>query len=827
MSSYDAIQVQKKWQKRWEESKIHSIDLTSDERKKYYNLVMFPYPSGDKLHIGHWFNYGIADSWGRYIRLNGFNVFEPMGYDSFGLPAENYAVSTGVPPHESTKKNTDYMTVQLKEIGTMYDWDKTVMTSSPEYYKWTQWVFLQMYEKGLAYKKEAPVNWCNGCMTVLANEQVQEGKCERCGDEIERKNLSQWFFNIKSYAEELLDHSELDWPEKTVLMQKNWIGKSVGSEIKFRVDGTDDTFDVFTTRADTLFGCSYCVLAPEHELVKKVTSEERKAEVEKYVEEAAKKSDLDRTSEGKDKTGVFTGSYAINPINGEKVPIWVADYVLVHYGTGAVMAVPAHDERDFDFAKKYDLPILEVVSAEGGAEGADVGDVSAEGGAEAGAGAAAGARGKGDNLEEAFTDYGVLVNSGEFSGLNSEEGSKKITEKLKEQGTGDFKISYKLRDWLISRQRYWGSPIPIVHCKKCGEVPVPLKDLPLKLPTEGVDYQPKGKSPLASVPDFVNTKCPKCGEDAEREVDTMDTFVCSSWYFLRYLSPKDDTKPFDEELVKKWFPVDMYIGGPEHACMHLLYARFVHKVLMEDRKAEPFKRLVHQGVVTKDGAKMSKSKGNVVSPDDFVGKYGSDIFRMYLMFMGPFTEGGDWSDKGITGIARFADRFWKTITDENVGGGVVSDQEELTKAVHKLIKRVTNDIEKFHFNTAVAAFMEFVNFALKNGIDEESKKIVTILLSPLAPHLAEECWESLGGEYSVFDQSWPEFDKKLAEDETVTIGVQINGKVRGEVELSKDAPQEEALRMARENPNVAKYLEEGEVVKEIYVPGRIIGFVVK
>lgn len=822
MFSYDALRVQKKWQKRWKETGIHSVDLTGDTRKKYYNLVMFPYPSGDKLHIGHWYNYGIADSWGRYIRLQGYNVFEPMGYDSFGLPAENYAVSSGVPPHESTKKNTDYMTLQLGEIGTMYDWDKTVMTSSPEYYKWTQWVFLQMYEKGLAYKKEAPVNWCNGCMTVLANEQVHNGNCERCGAEVVQKNLKQWFFNIKSYADELLDHSGLDWPEKTKLMQTNWIGKSVGTEIRFLVEdeaGAGELFfDVFTTRADTLFGCTYCVLAPEHDLVDKVTTEDRKAEVEKYVKDAGKKTDMDRTAEGKDKTGVFTGSYAVNPINGEKVPIWVADYVLAHYGTGAVMAVPAHDERDFAFAKKHELPIIEVVRGER-AEGER-------------AEASAGARSEGDGLPEAFVDYGVLVNSGEFDGLSSEEAKKKITERLKESDSGDFCISYKLRDWLVSRQRYWGAPIPIVHCKKCGEVPVPQKELPVKLPTEGVDYKPKGKSPLASVPDFVNTKCPKCSGDAEREVDTMDTFVCSSWYFLRYLSSKDDEKAFDKELVKKWFPVDMYIGGPEHACMHLLYARFVHKVLVDDRNAEPFKRLVHQGLVTKDGAKMSKSKGNVVSPDEFVGKYGSDVFRMYLMFMGPFTEGGDWSDKGITGIARFADRFWKLINDEvggggAAGGGVVSDKDALKKNLHKLIKKVTEDIEKFNFNTAVAAFMEFLNFALKNGVDEESKKILSVLIAPFAPHLAEECWEELGGEYSVFDQEWPKFDPALVVDDTITIGVQVNGKVRGEVELSNDAPQEEALRMARENPNVSKYLEEGEVVKEIYVPGRIIGFVVK
>ncbi len=796
MSSYNPLVVQKKWKERWKKSKLYSVNLKNDKRKKYYNLVMFPYPSGDKIHIGHWYNYSIADSWGRYVRLKGHNVFQPMGYDSFGLPAENYAIKTGVPPHKSIKKNTDYMTIQLSDIGAMWDWEKSVVTSSPEYYKWTQWVFLQMYKKGLAYKKKSPVNWCKSCKTVLANEQVNNGMCERCGNEVIQKKLHQWFWNIRSHAESLLNHSDLDWPEKTVLMQKNWIGKSIGSHIVFKIHESDLSFEVFTTRADTLFGCTYCVLAPEHDLVEKITTDKYKKDVELYLKETTKKTDMDRTMDDKEKTGVFTGSYAINPINGEKVPIWIADYVLSHYGTGAVMAVPAHDDRDFAFAKKYKLPIPVVIKSKDGKE----------------------------KKGEAFTDYGILFNSKEFDGLSSKEGGKKIIEKLKKENLGDFKTSYKLRDWLISRQRYWGAPIPIIYCDKCGEVPVPEKDLPVKLPTKDVEYKPKGKSPLASVPSFVNTKCPKCGGKAEREVDTMDTFVCSSWYFLRYLDPKDDKNPFDKSLIKKWLPVDMYIGGPEHACMHLLYSRFMYKVLVDDKNAEPFKRLVHQGLVTKNGAKMSKSKGNVVSPDEFVTKYGSDVFRMYLMFMGPFTDGGDWNDKGITGIVRFSDKFWRLIAETS---STPTDKDLLKKNLHKLIKKITEDVEKLHFNTALAGFMEFLNSTSKSGINSEAKKILSVLISPFAPHLAEECWEILGQKYSVFDQKWPVFDEELAKDSEVKIGVQVNGRIRGEILISTDISKDEALSLAKKIPSVEKYLSGSKIVKEIYVPGRIIGFVVK
>ncbi len=798
MTFYKAREVEKKWQAKWKKTKFHRTDLNG-RKPKYYNLVMFPYPSGDKLHVGHWYNFGPADSWGRYKRMNGFNVFEPMGYDSFGLPAENYAIKTGVAPQQSTLKNTGYMTKQLSEMGAMYDWAKTVTTSSPEYYKWTQWVFLELYKKKLAYKREAPVNWCKSCHTVLANEQVVNGECERCGTIIIQKNLNQWFFNIKEYAEDLLDHSMVDWPEKTKLMQTNWIGKSFGININFPLVDGDAVLTCYTTRPDTIYSVTFIVMAPEHPLVDEfVKGTKYKAQVKKIREEIKKQSIIERTSEGgKNKVGCFIGKYAINPVNGEKIPVYIANFALM-YGTGVVMA-DGHDQRDFEFARKYNIKLKFVISEDGKPINPD-------------------------KFNGAYTGDGILFDSGKFSGIQNRKALPEIMDFMEKQGFGKKTINYKLRDWLLSRQRYWGAPIPIIYCPKCGEVPVPLKDLPVVLPIKGVDYKPKGKAPLASVPSFVNTRCPKCRTKAKREVDTLDTFMCSSWYFLRYLNPSDKRKAFDMKLVKKWLPVDMYIGGPEHACMHLLYARFIHKVLVGDRKAEPFKRLVHQGLVTKDGAKMSKSKGNVVSPDQFVEKYGSDVFRMYLMFMGPFTDGGDWSDKGITGIARFVDRFWNLLSDN---GKKIEDMNALKRMLNKLIKRVTEDIEKFHFNTAVAALMEFVNFATKNGIDKGSKKIAAQLIAPLAPHLAEECWAYLGNKGSIFDSKWPVYDEKLVLDDMVKIGVQVNGKVRGEIEIAKDLSQEEALKVARANEHVMKYLCAGKVVKEIYVPGRIVGFVIQ
>jgi leucyl-tRNA synthetase len=798
MGSYKASAIEKKWQKKWKEDKINHVDL-SKKGKNYYNLVMFPYPSGDKLHIGHWYNFAPADSYGRYMKMKGYNVLEPMGFDSFGLPAENYAIKTGVHPTKSIAKNVEVMTEQLTRMGTLYDWEKTVVTSSPEYYKWTQWVFLKLYKKGLAYKKEAPVNWCPSCKTVLANEQAQDGTCERCDSEIDKKSLNQWFFKTRDYAEKLLDYKGLDWPEKTIAMQKNWIGKSEGINIDFPLEKGKEKLTCYTTRPDTLYSVTFIVIAPEHPLVDKfVKGTKYEKEVNKVKKKILNQSDIERTSEGgADKLGAFLGKYAINPATGEKIPVYLANFVLM-YGTGVVMA-DAHDQRDFEFAAKYDIPLKFVISEDG--KEIDPKDYKA-----------------------AVLEDGILFNSGEFSGMSNRDALPKMMDWIEKKKMGEKTVNYRLRDWLISRQRYWGAPIPIVYCKKCGEVPVPEKDLPVELPAD-VAFKAKndGKSPLFHSESFRICKCPKCGGKAEREVDTMDTFVCSSWYFLRYPCTDLDDKAFDKAVVNKWLPVDMYIGGPEHACMHLIYARFINMVLNDlgyiDFK-EPFKKLVHQGMVTKNGAKMSKSKGNVVSPDAFVEKYGSDVLRMYLMFMGPFTDGGDWNDKGITGIARFVEKFWKLIE----GDVAVKDEEGLTRNLNKLVKKVGEDIEKFHFNTAVAAFMEFVNFAGKNGIDDAAKKVLVQVITPLAPHLATECWEVLGAKGAM---KWPSYDKKLVVDDVVTIGVQVNGKVRGDIEIGKDASEEEALKMARDNPNVAKYLVEGKVVKEIYVPGRIVGFVVK
>jgi leucyl-tRNA synthetase len=803
MTSYKAPEVEKKWQKKWDDSKLYNTDLQDTSKEKYYNLVMFPYPSGDKLHVGHWYNYAPADSWGRYMRMKGFNVFQPMGFDAFGLPAENYAIKTGIAPQESTDGNVGRMIEQLKRIGCMYDWDKMVNTSTPEYYKWTQWLFVQMFNNDLAYKKKSTVNYCPSCKTVLANEQVWNGKCERCKSEVTQKDLEQWFWKTTNYSQRLLDGLEdLDWPEKTKLMQKNWIGRSEGCDVMWKVKDSDLELGTFTTTVDTIYGVTFVVISPEHPDLKTLIKDEHKDEVSKYIKAAKKKTEINRMAEGKEKTGVNTGSVLIHPLTGEEVPLWVADYVLMNYGTGVVMGVPAHDQRDMDFAKKYDFKIIESVKLQSG-ESFVYDDV------------------------DKYNVKGEIIDSGDFSGLGILDGRKKITAFLEDGGRGKKKIQYKLRDWLLSRQRYWGAPIPIIYCDKCGPVTVPEDQLPVKLP-EDVEYKPTGgeSSPLATSDDFVNTKCPKCDGPGKREVDTMDTFVCSSWYYLRYLDAHNDEAAWEKKVVNKGMPVDMYIGGPEHACMHLIYARFVMMALNDfgfTDHSEPFKKLVHQGLVTKDGSKMSKSKGNVVSPDEFVEKYGSDTFRMYLMFMGPFRDGGDWSDQGITGIARFVDRFWNCVVKKSE----VKDKELMEKSLHKLIKKCTEDIEKFTFNTAIAAMMEFVNLVYKNGIDEKSKKILARLISPIAPHLAEECWEFLGEAYSVVDSPWPEYDSKLVVDSEVVIGVQVNGKVRGEIKMAKDAKEDEAVSVAREIENVEKYLKEGEIKKIIYVPGRILGFVVK
>ncbi len=789
---YDPSIVEAKWQKKWEEEKVYETDLAK-AKDPYYSLVMFPYPSGDKLHVGHWYNFAPADSHARHMRMKGKDVFSPMGFDAFGLPAENYAIKTGVPPAKSIKDNVATMVTQLKRIGTMYDWSKMVNTSLPEYYRWTQWLFLRMYEHRLAYKKEATVNYCPKDQTVLANEQVHEGKCERCGTEVIQKSLNQWFWQITKYSQQLLDgHKDLDWPEKTKLMQQHWIGRSEGAEIQFEIEGSKDKITVFTTRADTLFGVTYVVLAPEHPLVETITPKDHWGAVHAYREEVKKKTELQRTDLNKEKSGVPTGAFALHPVTGKKVPVWVADYVLATYGTGAVMAVPGHDERDYAFAKIHKLPVVEVVSG---------GVVS----------------------KEAFTGEGKAVNSDFLDGLATKEAKKKMIAWLEDEEKGRGLIQYRLKDWLISRQRYWGAPIPIVYDPQGKAHPIPEKHLPWLLPTD-VEFKPTGKSPLTESKEFKERTEKIFGKGWTPEYDTMDTFVCSSFYYLRYLAEGNEKELAPKDIEKKWMPVDMYIGGPEHACMHLIYARFVMMALKDFgyvSHSEPFQRLVHQGLITHNGAKMSKSKGNVVSPDEFVNKHGSDVFRMYLMFMGPFTDGGDWSDSGIKGVDRFVQRVWKTF-----GEGEKAKADELQAALHKTIKRVSESMDILHFNTAISALMEFLNEAEGKPVSAETAKTVARLLSPIAPHLAEELWETLGGKGFVIDAEWPTFDPKLLKTATVTLAVQVNGKVRGQIEVASDAAEKDVVAAAKADSNVQKHLDGKAPKKEIYVKGRLVSLVV-
>lgn len=819
---YPFQEIEPKWQKFWEENKIHKTDLSKTD-KKLYCLVMLPYPSAAKMHIGHWYNYGPTDSWARFKKLQGYNVFEPMGFDAFGLPAENYAIKTGVHPQDSTIKNMDDIRAMMKRMGGMYDVDSELVTCFPEYYRWNQWMFLQMYKQGKAYRKNAPVNWCPSCKTVLAREQVlTDGSCERCGTRVEQKALTQWFFKITDYADELLDGlNKIDWPEKTKLMQTNWIGKSYGTEVDFTIEGHDEKLTVFTTRPDTLFGVTYVVIAPEKELVKKITKPEFRESVEKYIQQTKLLTEVDRTSTVKEKTGVPTGAYAINPVNGERVPIWVADYVLATYGTGYVMAVPAHDERDFAFATKFNLPIKKVILQDGTNEA--------------------------DELKEAFTEVGIMINSGKYNGLSSDEGIIKITEDLQAQGIGKRTVNYRLRDWLISRQRYWGTPIPIIHCEKCGEVPVPEDQLPVVLPYD-VDFKPDGGSPLAGNADFVNTTCPTCGAPAKRDCDTMDTFVDSSWYYLRYLNPKYDKGMFDSELANAWTSVDIYVGGAEHAVMHLLYARFIHKFLRDIglvNSDEPFKKLIHQGTITNQGAKMSKSKGNVVDPGQFTDNYGADVFRMYLMFMGPYELGGDWSDKGIVGVDRFVQRTYTLFKSnpnlkktnpakEKYDLAELNDVEKnIYKKVNQTLEKYSIELDNFRFNTAVASLMEMIN-EFKN-LSECRKDLQTYVLerfafmiSPLAPHLGEECWKILGSDVSIFQHPvYYSVDEKALVKDSVNLAVQVNGKLRATIEVPFNSDQASASEVVKSDDRVKKFIDGKQIIKEIFVPNKIYNIVVK
>ncbi|EDT16436.1 leucine--tRNA ligase [Clostridium perfringens] len=816
MGNYSTA-IDKKWQDKWAESGLYKFD-PNKEGEKLYVLEMFSYPSGSQLHAGHWFNYGPVDSWARFKRMQGYNVFQPMGFDAFGLPAENFAIKTGIHPQDSTIKNIAKMEEQLKAMGAMFNWENEVVTCSPEYYKWTQWLFLKLYEKGLAYRKKAPVNWCPSCQTVLANEQVVDGACERCSTEVTKKDLTQWFFKITDYADELLDKLDgLDWPEKTVSMQKHWIGRSTGSQVNFKVKDSDLNFDVFTTRVDTLCGVSYVVLAPENPLVDEIVSAEQKEAVENYKEEAKKQSDIERQSISREKTGVFTGAYAIHPLTGKEVPIWVGDYVLATYGTGAVMAVPAHDERDFAFAEKFNLPINRVIEAKDGSE---------------------------TNLP--FCEHGILVNSGEFDGLTTDEAKEKIVEKLASMGLGEKKVNFRLRDWLVSRQRYWGAPIPVVYCEECGIVPVPESQLPVELPYD-VEFAPDGKSPLAKSEAFVNTTCPHCGKPAKRETDTLDTFVCSSWYYLRYPDNKNTEAPFNPELINKMLPVDKYVGGPEHACMHLLYARFITKALRDMGYLnfdEPFTSLTHQGLILgPDGLKMSKSKGNTISPDDYIKEYGADVFRMYLMFGFAYTEGGAWSDDGIKSVNRFVERIERIIDTareaiskgENNKTTMDKAEKELNYWRHNTIKSVTDDTDKLQFNTAIARMMEFINALSKYTQEKEMnldflKDVVSDylrLLAPFAPHFSEEQWSLLGNSYSIFNEAWPKFDPKALVKDEVEIAIQVNGKIKNKIMVSSDLDEEGIKAAALADEKIIASTEGKTVVKVIVIKGRLVNIVVK
>jgi leucyl-tRNA synthetase len=812
MEPYEPQQIEPKWQQVWEDAQAFSVanpaDPTETDRGKFYMLEMLPYPSGN-LHMGHVLNYTLGDVVTHYRRRHGFTVLRPMGFDSFGLPAENAAIREGGHPREITERNIAVIRTQMRRLGWAIDWAREVSAHEPEYYRWTQWLFLKFFEAGLAYRKAAPVNWCPNDQTVLANEQVVDGRCTRCGAEVEARNLEQWFFKITAYADALLDdHALLDWPERTIVIQRNWIGRSEGAELLFRVEELDLDIPVFTTRADTIFGATFMVVAPEHPLVEKLAAgTEQDAEVREYVKRAAARSTEER--ETKEKDGVFTGRYAVNPATGERIPIWVADYVLMEYGTGAIMAVPAHDERDFGFAQRYGLPVVRVVEPADGGEEKD----------------------EAMGAFVAHTENERLVNSGEFSGLPAPEAARRIVDWLGERGRGRPAVSYRLRDWGFSRQRYWGCPIPIVYCDQCGIVAVPEQELPVLLP-EVEDYRPKGKPPLASNEEWLNVSCPSCGGAAQREAETMDTFVDSSWYFLRYCDPHNDAAPFDRRIADFWMPVDQYIGGIDHATGHLLYSRFFIKVMNDLDLVgfrEPFARLFHQGWVRSGGSKMSKSRGNVTAPDQLAATLGADAVRLYILFMGPADQDMEWTEEGVEGIARFLRRLWRVVNEVADSRSRGEPSGPLARKAHETIARVSDDIgRRFVFNTPIAAVMELVNELARAPDDQAAgfaAETVVSLIQPYAPHIAEELWQRLGHE-RLWEQSWPVADQKLLERETFELVIQVNGKVRDRVEVSVELPEEELIERAKSSPRVRAHLDGKEIRQAIVVPRKLVNFVI-
>ena len=800
MSTYNYSVIEKKWRAKWE---VKPINVNDGKKPKYYCLDMFPYPSGSGLHVGHWRGYVISDVWSRYQILKGHYVIHPMGWDAFGLPAENYAIKTGQHPRISTESNIDNIRRQIREIAAVYDWDMEINTTDPGYYKWTQWIFAKMFEEGLAYEKEMPINWCPSCKTGLSNEEVVDGKCERCGAEVTKKNLRQWMLKITAYADRLLEDLEgLEWPEKVKKMQSEWIGRSYGAEVDFKVEDSDESITVFTTRPDTLHGATFLVLAPEHELASKLATEENRQAVEDYIYKASTRSNVDRMQD-KEKTGVFTGSYVINPVNGKKTPVWLSDYVLADYGTGAIMCVPAHDTRDFEFASKFGIPIIQVIAK----DGKEI-----------------------EPFTEAYTDAeGILINSGDWNGKESSELKTEAPDIIEKMGVGRKMKNYKLRDWVFSRQRYWGEPIPIVHCPDCGAVALPEDQLPLTLP-DVEKYEPTGtgESPLAAIEDWVNTTCPKCGKPAKRETNTMPQWAGSSWYYLRYVDVNNDKEPVSREKADKYLPVDMYVGGVEHAVLHLLYARFYTKFLKDIGVVgfdEPFTKLFNQGMIVKDGAKMSKSKGNVVSPDDLVRDYGCDSLRMYELFVGPPDMDAEWDDSGIDGVFRFLNRLYRLVS-ENASGDH-KETEDMLRLKNKMIYDITQRIESFSLNTVVSGFMEYFNkisdlASKQGGIDKGTMETIAVLLSPFAPHMAEELWEMLGHTESVFTESWPGYDEAAMKESTVEIVLQVNGKVRGRISIPADADKDSVLGIAKETLGDRM---PADIKKEIYVPGKLVNIV--